>query len=82
MLEVRCGDVVEARHAASQAVLDVDVMTYLRSRGFSVYEAVKLMTYDYIVEPFQDLPQWMVQGLVDNIYRELDKIDFESLKIL
>lgn len=82
MLEVRCGDVVEARHAASQAVLDVDVMTYLRSRGFSVYEAVKLMTYDYIVEPFQDLPQWMVQDLVNNIYRELDKIDFESLKIL
>ena len=69
-------------HAASQAVLYVDVMTYLRSRGFSVYEAVKLMTYDYIVEPFQDLPQWMVQGLVDNIYRELDKIDFEALKIL
>ena len=82
MLEVRCGDVVEARHAASQAILDVDVMTYLRSRGLSVYEAVKLMTYDYIVEPFQDLPEWMIQDLVSNIYNELDKIDFESLKIL
>ncbi len=81
MLEVRCGDVVEARHAASQAILDVDVMTYLRSRGLTVYDAVKLMTYDYIVEPFQDLPEWMIQDLVDNIYRELDKIDFESLKI-
>ncbi|GAY25247.1 SufBD protein [Desulfurococcaceae archaeon AG1] len=82
MLEVRCGDVVEARHAASQAILDVDVMTYLRSRGLSIYEAVKLMTYDYIVEPFQDLPEWMVPDLVNNIYNELDKIDFESLKIL
>ncbi len=82
MLEVRCGDVVEARHAASQAILDVDVMTYLRSRGLSIYEAVKLMTYDYIVEPFQDLPEWMVPDLVSNIYNELDKIDFESLKIL
>ena len=82
MLEVRCGDVVEARHAASQAILDVDVMTYLRSRGLTVYEAVKLMTYDYIAEPFQDLPEWMVQKLIDNIHSELDKIDFESLKIL
>jgi len=82
MLEVRCGDVVEARHAASQAVLDVDIMTYLRSRGLSIYEAVKLMTYDYIVEPFQDLPEWMVEGLVNNIYSDLDKIDFEALKIL
>lgn len=82
MLEVRCGDVVEARHAASQAILDVDVMTYLRSRGLSVYEAVKLMTYDYIVEPFQDLPEWMVSELVNNIYSDLDKIDFEALKIL
>jgi len=82
MLEVRCGDVVEARHAASQAILDVDVMTYLRSRGLTVYEAVKLMTYDYVAEPFQDLPEWMIQKLVDNIYSELDKIDFESLKIL
>ncbi len=82
MLEVRCGDVVEARHAASQAILDVDIITYLRSRGLSIYEAVKLMTYDYIVEPFQDLPGWMVDGLVNNIYSDLDKIDFEALKIL
>lgn len=82
MLEVRCGDVVEARHAASQAILDIDVITYLRSRGLSIYEAVKLMTYDYIVEPFQDLPEWMIAALVENIYKDLDNIDFESLKIL
>lgn len=82
MLEVRCGDVVEARHAASQAVLDADIMTYLRSRGLRVHEAVKLMVYDYIVEPFQDLPQWMVENLVSNIYGEADKIDFEALKLL
>ncbi len=81
MLEVRCGDVVEARHAASQAILEQDLLTYLRTRGLTVPEAVKMMVYDYIVEGYQELPAWMHENLIDNLYKELENVDFRSLKI-
>ncbi|WP_291765957.1 SufB/SufD family protein [Caldivirga sp. UBA161] len=73
VIMVDTGDVNGARHSASDASLDEDQELYFRMRGLSREEAIKLITYDMIMN-FLDNIDNVFEGSVNYIRGSLLKL--------
>ncbi|MEZ0290479.1 MAG: SufD family Fe-S cluster assembly protein [Sulfolobales archaeon] len=68
-ISVETGDVEEAAHSSSQTIVDLDMLAYLRSRGFSEREVVELVLRDYIDDFLEKTPEYAR----DTFLRELER---------
>ncbi|MEM3831366.1 MAG: SufD family Fe-S cluster assembly protein [Sulfolobales archaeon] len=68
-LLVETGEVEEAVHSSSQAIMDQDTMVYLRSRGFNERDIIELVVSDYVGDYIEKVPEYMREIFIEYIER-------------